>query len=116
MDEEGYFAIKDRLKDVIIAGGYNIYPREVEEVLFEHPAVKEAAVAGMKDQYRGESVKAFIVLKDGWQVSPSQLDRWCRDRLAAYKVPHRYIFKESLPKTMIGKVLRRKLSEDEENE
>lgn len=114
MDEEGYFAIKDRLKDIIIASGFNIYPREVEEVLFEHPAVKEAAVAGMKDDYRGESVKAFIVLKDGWQVSASQLDHWCRDRLAAYKVPHRYIFKESLPKTMVGKVLRRKLTEEDE--
>lgn len=113
MDEDGYFTIMDRIKDVIIAGGFNIYPREVEEVLFEHPAVREAAVIGVKDEYRGESVKAFIVFKEGWQVSRSQLDRWCRERLAAYKVPHHYSFRETLPKTIIGKVLRRKLQEEE---
>lgn len=113
MDEEGYFTIMDRMKDVIIAGGFNIYPREVEEVLFEHPAVREAAVIGVKDKYRGETVKAYIVLKDGWQVSRSQLDVWCRERLAAYKVPHQYDFRETLPKTMVGKVLRRKLAEEE---
>lgn len=113
MDEEGYFTIMDRIKDVIIASGFNVYPREVEEVLFEHPAVREAAVIGVKDEYRGESVKAFIVLKEGWHVSRSQLDRWCRDRLAAYKVPHHYAFRETLPKTMVGKVLRRKLVEED---
>ncbi|KRE46766.1 long-chain-fatty-acid--CoA ligase [Paenibacillus sp. Soil522] len=113
MDEDGYFTIMDRIKDVIIAGGFNIYPREVEEVLFEHPAIREAAVVGVKDEYRGETVKAFIVFKEGWQVSGSQLDRWCRERLAAYKVPHHYSFREALPKTMIGKVLRRKLQEEE---
>lgn len=113
MDEEGYFTIMDRIKDVIIASGFNVYPREVEEVLFEHPAVREAAVLGVKDAYRGETVKAYIVLKEGWQVSRSQLDRWCRDRLAAYKVPHHYSFRETLPKTMVGKVLRRKLAEEE---
>lgn len=113
MDEDGYFTIMDRIKDIIIAGGFNIYPREVEEVLFEHPAVREAAVVGVKDAYRGETVKAFIVLKEGWQVSRSQLDRWCRERLAAYKVPHHYTFRETLPKSMIGKVLRRKLLEEE---
>ncbi|MCR2806050.1 long-chain-fatty-acid--CoA ligase [Paenibacillus soyae] len=113
MDEDGYFTIMDRIKDVIIASGFNVYPREVEEVLFEHPAVREAAVLGVKDAYRGETVKAYIVLKDGWQVSRSQLDRWCRDRLAAYKVPHQYSFRETLPKTMVGKVLRRKLAEEE---
>ncbi|WP_223830133.1 long-chain-fatty-acid--CoA ligase [Paenibacillus arenilitoris] len=114
MDEDGFFTIMDRIKDVIIAGGFNIYPREVEEVLFEHPAVREAAVLGVKDAYRGETVKAYIVLKEGWQVSPSQLDRWCRERIAAYKVPHHYAFRETLPKTMVGKVLRRKLQEEEE--
>ncbi len=113
MDEEGYFVIMDRMKDAIIAGGYNIYPREVEEVLFEHPAVKEAAVIGIKDTYRGETVKAFIVLKDGCNVSQSQLNLWCRERLAAYKVPHLYEYRESLPKTMVGKVLRRQLVEEE---
>ncbi|WP_054026242.1 long-chain-fatty-acid--CoA ligase [Bacillus sp. FJAT-28004] len=113
MDEDGFFTIMDRIKDVIIAGGFNIYPREVEEVLFEHPAVREAAVIGVKDEYRGETVKAFIVFKEGWQVSSSQLDRWCRERLASYKVPHHYSFRETLPKTMVGKVLRRKLQEEE---
>ncbi|MFD0589516.1 long-chain fatty acid--CoA ligase [Paenibacillus sp. GCM10027627] len=113
MDEDGYFTIMDRIKDVIIASGFNIYPREVEEVLFEHPAVREAAVVGVRDEYRGETVKAYIVLKEGWQVSRSQLDRWCRDRLAAYKVPHHYAFRETLPKTMVGKVLRRKLAEED---
>ncbi|WP_082198390.1 long-chain fatty acid--CoA ligase [Bacillus sp. FJAT-26390] len=113
MDADGFFTVMDRIKDVIIAGGFNIYPREVEEVLFEHPAVREAAVIGVKDEYRGETVKAFIVFKEGWQVSSSQLDRWCRERLASYKVPHHYSFRETLPKTMVGKVLRRKLQEEE---
>lgn len=113
MDEEGYFTIMDRIKDVIIAGGFNIYPREVEEVLFEHPSVKEASVVGVKDEYRGETVRAYIVLKEGWTISQMQLDRWCRERLAAYKVPHQYMFRDSLPKTMVGKVLRRRLLEEE---
>ncbi|MFD0672489.1 long-chain fatty acid--CoA ligase [Cohnella sp. GCM10027633] len=109
MDDEGYFTIMDRMKDVIIAGGFNVYPREVEEVLFEHPAVKEASVLGVPDEYRGETVKAYIVLKDGWQASEMQFDRWCRDRLAAYKVPRIYEFRDSLPQSIVGKVLRRKL-------
>jgi len=113
MDEDGFFTIMDRMKDVIIAGGFNVYPREVEEVLFEHPAIKEAAVLGVPDEYRGETVKAYIVLKDGWQASPMQLDRWCRDRLAAYKVPKEYEFRTSLPLSIIGKVLRRKLKEEQ---
>jgi long-chain acyl-CoA synthetase len=113
MDVDGYFSIVDRKKDLIIAGGFNIYPREIEEVLFEHPAVKEAAVAGVPDQYRGETVKAFIVLKDGAKLTEQELESWCRERLAAYKVPRKVEFKPSLPKTMVGKVLRRKLLEDE---
>jgi Acyl-CoA synthetases (AMP-forming)/AMP-acid ligases II len=116
MDEDGFFTIVDRIKDVIIAGGFNIYPREIEEVLYEHPAVMEASVLGIKDPYRGETVKAYIVLKKGSYVSAAQLDVWCRQRLAAYKVPHLYEFRESLPKTMIGKVLRRKLLEELEKE
>ncbi|RKP50173.1 long-chain fatty acid--CoA ligase [Cohnella endophytica] len=112
MDDDGFFSIMDRKKDIILAGGYNVYPREVEEALFEHPAVKEASVIGVPDDYRGETVKAYIVLKEGWQVSEMQLDRWCRDRLAAFKVPKRYEFRDSLPLTIIGKVLKRKLKED----
>lgn len=115
MDEDGFFAIVDRKKDVIIAGGFKIYPREVEEVLFEHPAIKEAAVAGVPDEYRGETVKAYLVLKEGAALSERELDVWCRERLAAYKVPRKVEFRDSLPKTIIGKVLRRKLLEEELN-
>ncbi|MBO8164485.1 MAG: long-chain fatty acid--CoA ligase [Brevibacillus sp.] len=112
MDEKGYFYIVDRKKDMIIAGGYNIYPREVEEVLFEHPAVLEAAVVGVPDPYRGETVKVFIVLKPGHSVSEEELDAFCRKRLAAYKVPRIYEYRSELPKTMVGKVLRRQLQEE----
>ena len=113
MDEEGYFAIMDRKKDVIIAGGFNIYPREVEEVLYEHPAIQEAAVVGVPDPYRGETVKAFIVLKEGERITEEELDAYCRERLAAYKVPRLYEFRSELPKTTVGKILRRVLVEEE---
>ncbi len=113
MDEDGYFYITDRIKDIIIAGGFNIYPREIEEVLFEHPDIEEAAVAGVPDPYRGETVKAYVVLKKGAALEAAELERWCRQRLAAYKVPHLYEFRGSLPKTLAGKVLRRKLIEEE---
>jgi long-chain acyl-CoA synthetase len=113
MDEDGFFAIVDRKKDLIIASGFNIYPREIEEVLYEHAAIKEVAVAGVPDQYRGETVKAFLVLRDGAKVTDKELEAWCRERLAAFKVPRKYEFRESLPKTMVGKVLRRKLLEEE---
>jgi long-chain acyl-CoA synthetase len=113
MDENGYFYIVDRKKDMIIAGGYNIYPREVEEVLYEHPAVKEAVVAGVPDPYRGETVKAYIVLKEGQRVTEEELDRFARKQLAAYKVPRIYEFRDELPKTAIGKILRRQLVEEE---
>ncbi len=112
MDENGYFYIVDRKKDMIIAGGYNIYPREVEEVLFEHPAIQEAAVVGVPDPYRGETVKAFVVVKKDHQVTEEQLNAFCRQRLAAYKVPRIYEFRSELPKTMVGKVLRRQLQEE----
>ncbi|SEM99705.1 long-chain-fatty-acid--CoA ligase [Lihuaxuella thermophila] len=112
MDEDGYFYIVDRKKDVIIAGGFNIYPREVEEVLFEHPAVQEAAVVGVPHPYRGETVKAFIVLKKDHQVTEEELDRFCREKLAAYKVPRLYEFRDELPKSSVGKVLRRVLKEE----
>lgn len=111
MDEEGYFYIVDRKKDMIIAGGYKIFPREVEDVLYEHPTVQEAAVIGIADNYRGESVKAYIVTKANVSVTEEELDRYCRSKLAAYKVPRVYEFREDLPKSMIGKVLRRVLQE-----
>lgn len=113
MDEDGYFYIVDRKKDMIIAGGFNIYPREVEEVLFEHPAVQEAAVIGVPDPYRGETVKAFVVLKQGMEASEEELEKHCREKLAAYKIPRLYEFRSELPKTMVGKVLRRQLQEED---
>lgn len=113
MDEKGYFYIVDRKKDMIIAGGYNIYPREIEEVLFEHEAIQEAVVVGVPHEYRGETVKAYIVLKEGKQVTEKELDEYCRKHLAAYKVPRLYEFRDELPKTMVGKVLRRALREEE---
>lgn len=114
MDEEGYVSIMDRKKDMIIASGFNIYPREVEEVLFEHPAIQEAAVIGVPDTYRGETVKAFIVLKSGKTVTEEELEAYCREKLAAYKVPRLFEFRDELPKTMVGKVLRRVLLEEEQ--
>nr|WP_245247399.1 MULTISPECIES: AMP-binding protein [unclassified Paenibacillus] len=113
MDEDGYYYIMDRMKDVIIAGGFNIFPREIEEVLFEHPDIEEAVVLGLPDPYRGETVKAYIVLKEGVSLKEKELEHWCRERLAAYKVPHRYEFRSELPKTLAGKVLRRKLVEED---
>ncbi len=113
MDEDGYFHITDRKKDMIIAGGYNIYPADVEAVLFEHPAVKEAAVVGVRDERRGESVKAFIVLKDGMTATEEEIIAFSRERLAAYKAPRIIEFRDDLPKSIIGKVLRRTLREEE---
>ncbi len=115
MDDDGYFYIVDRKKDMIIAGGYNIYPREVEEVLYEHPAVLEAAVIGVPDPYRGETVKAFIVLKPEYRgkVTEEEIIKFCRERLAAYKVPRIVEFRDELPKSTVGKILRRVLKEEE---
>ena len=112
MDEDGFFYVVDRKKDVIIAGGFNIYPREIEEVLFEHPDIVEAAVIGVPDEYRGETVKAVIVPKSGVTLDEKELDEYCRKHLAAYKVPRIYEFREELPKTIVGKVLKRKLIEE----
>ncbi|RUT28656.1 long-chain fatty acid--CoA ligase [Paenibacillus zeisoli] len=113
MDQDGFFFILDRRKDLIIAGGYNIYPREVEEVLFEHPDVEEAVVAGTVDPYRGETVKAYIVLREGCTTTEAELKSFCKERLAVYKVPKVYEFRKALPKTLVGKVLRRKLIDEE---
>lgn len=115
MDEEGFFYVVDRKKDVIIAGGYNIYPREIEEIFYEHPAIQELTVVGVPDPYRGETVKAYIVLKPGANVTEEELDEYARKHLAAYKVPRIYEFRKELPKSTIGKVLRRTLLEEEIN-
>jgi long-chain acyl-CoA synthetase len=113
MDEEGYCFIVSRKKDVIIAGGYNIYPREVEEVLFEHPGVKEVVVAGVPDEYRGETVKAYIVPESSRVPDEEEIKAFCRERLARYKVPTLIEFRDELPKTAVGKILRRTLIEQE---
>ncbi len=112
MSDNGYFTIEDRAKDLIIAGGFNIFPREVDEVLYAHPKVLEAAVVGVPDEYRGETVRAYIVVKPGEHVTAEELDAFCKERLAAYKVPKQYEFRDSLPKTLVGKVLRRTLREE----
>ena len=113
MDSDGYFQIVDRKKDMILCSGYNVYPREVEDVLFTHPAVKEAAVIGVPDPYRGETVKAFLVVKDGMTATREDVVAFCKERLAPFKVPKQIEFVKELPKTMVGKVLRRKLREQE---
>jgi long-chain acyl-CoA synthetase len=113
MDAEGFTYIVDRKKDMIDASGYNVYPREVEEVLYQHPSVKEAVVAGVPDAYRGETVKAYVVLKDGETTTPEQILEFCKLRLAPYKVPKQLEFRTELPKTLIGKILRRALLEEE---
>jgi long-chain acyl-CoA synthetase len=113
MDEDGYFYVVDRKKDMIIAGGYNIYPREIEEVLYEHPDVLEAVAAGIPDPYRGETVKAYVVLKEGSKVTSDELNQFARKYLAAYKAPRLYEFRTELPKTAVGKILRRTLVEEE---
>ncbi len=112
MDEEGYFYIVERKKDLIIAGGYNIYPREVEEVLYQHPLVQEAVALGVPDAYRGETVKVVIVLRDGARLSPEDVQAFCREQLATYKIPKIVEFRDQLPKSQVGKVLRRVLKEE----
>jgi long-chain acyl-CoA synthetase len=113
MDEEGYFYIVDRKKDVIITSGYNVYPREVEEVLYEHPEVVEAVVVGVPDEYRGETVKAFVVKRAGSAVTEEELISHCEGSLAPYKVPKLLEFRDELPKSAVGKLLRRVLAEEE---
>jgi len=115
MDEQGYFYIVDREKDVIIASGYNVYPREVEEVLYQYqyPKVAEVVVIGVPDPYRGETVKAFIVPRAGEELNKEEIIAFCRERLAAYKVPKLIEFRDSLPKTAVGKILKRELREEE---
>jgi long-chain acyl-CoA synthetase len=112
MDEDGYFHISDRKKDMIIAGGYNIYPADVEAVLFEHPAIMMAAVIGVPDERLGETVKAFVVLKEGEKATEEEIIAFCRERMAAYRAPRLIEFRDTLPTSMVGKVLRRELREE----
>jgi long-chain acyl-CoA synthetase len=113
MDENGWFYIVDRKKDQINAAGYKVWPREVEDVLYGHDAVREAAVVGVPDEYRGETVKAFVSLKPGAEVNAETLIAFCKERMAAYKYPRQIEFIDELPKTASGKVLRRELREQE---
>lgn len=112
LDEDGYVFIVDRKKDLIKPSGFQVWPREVEEVLSQHPAVQEAAVAGIPDAYKGEAVAAWIVLKAGMVATVDEIRAFCKERMAAYKVPTRIEFRDTLPKTMVGKVLRRSLVEE----
>jgi long-chain acyl-CoA synthetase len=113
MDEEGFFYILDRKKDMIKSGGLNVYPREVDECLCRHPKVKEACVVGVPQELRGEKIKAFVVLKDGEQATAAELLEHCRCHLAQFKVPKQVEFRKELPKTLVGKVLRRVLLDEE---
>jgi len=113
IDEDGFFFIVGRKKDMIIAGGYNIYPREIDEILYMNPKVLEAAAVGIPDPRRGETVKAYVVLKEGETATEEEIANWCKDHLAPYKVPKAYEFREELPKSNVGKVLRRILREEE---
>jgi long-chain acyl-CoA synthetase len=108
-DDDGYFFIVDRKKDLIIRGGFNVYPREVEEVLYEHPAVAEAAVVGVAHPTHGEEVAAAVVLKPGAEATPAELQAFCRERVAAYKYPRHVWLEAALPKTATGKLLRREV-------
>src|SRR3954469_24911442 len=112
MDDDGYVFIVDRKKDLIKTSGFQVWPREIEEVLASHPAVAEVGVAGIEDAKQGEAVKAWVVLRAGQQANEAELRAYCRERLAAYKVPSAIAFRSDLPKTMVGKVLRRSLRED----
>jgi len=113
MDEEGFFYILDRKKDMIKSGGMNVYPREVDECLCQHPKVKEACVIGIPQELRGEKIKAFVVLKEGEQATAAEILEHCRQRMANFKVPRLVEFRRELPKTLVGKVLRRMLLEEE---
>ena len=113
VDDEGYIFIVDRKKDMIIAGGFNIYPREIDEVLFQHPKVMEAVSVGIPDEYRGETVKAFVILNPGETATNEEIIDFCTEKLAAYKVPKSVEFRESLPKSAVGKILRKVLREEE---
>jgi len=109
MDEEGYFYIVDRKKELIKPGGYQVWPREVEEVISEHPKVLEVGVAGIPDPYRGETVKAWVVARPGESLTEAEIKDWSQEKLASYKVPDQVEFRDELPKTTVGKILRREL-------
>lgn len=112
-DEDDYFAIVDRKKDMIIAGGYNIYPREIDEVLYQHPKIADAVAVGIADEYRGETVKAFVVPKAGETLTEEEVISFCKEKLAAFKSPKIVEFRDELPKSAVGKILRKMLRDEE---
>ena len=109
VDEEGYFTIVDRKKDMIISGGFNIYPRDVDEVLFTHPKILEGCAIGVPDEYSGERIKAYVVLKEGETATPIEIIDYCKENLVKYKVPKYVEFVKELPKSAVGKILRKEL-------
>ena len=111
MDDEGFIYIQDRIKDMIVTGGENVYPTEIENALFEHDAVADAAVIGIPSEQWGESVMAFLVLKDGHEVDADELIEFCRPRLAGFKIPRRIEFLDEVPRNASGKVLKKDLRE-----
>ncbi|KJS30472.1 MAG: AMP-dependent synthetase [Desulfatitalea sp. BRH_c12] len=113
-DEDGYLFIVDRTKDMIIASGYNIYPREIDEVLYRHPKVAEAVAIGVPDEYRGETIKVFVTLKAGQEATEEEIIEFCKDKLAPYKRPKMVEFRDVIPKSAVGKVLRKVLRAEEE--
>jgi long-chain acyl-CoA synthetase len=115
MSEDGYFRIVDRKKDMILAsGGFNVYPRDIEERLYEHPKVLEAVAIGVPVGSDNQRAKVFVVLKPGQTATAEEMTAWCKEGLAPYKVPKFVEFRSELPKTMVGKILRRQLMEEEE--
>lgn len=116
MDEKGWFYVVDRKKDMIIASGFKVWPRDVEDVLYQHPAVKEAAVVGVPHPYRGETVRAYVSLKEGFEVTEEELIQFCKERMADYKYPREIVFLKELPKTATGKFLRRQLRDQAREE
>jgi len=110
LDEDGYLFIVDRKKDMIKTSGFQVWPREIEEVIASHPSVLEVGVAGVPDRTKGEVAKAWVVLKSGKTATEEELRAYCRERLAPYKIPAKVEFRSELPKTMVGKVLRRVLA------
>lgn len=116
IDDDGYLTIVDRKKDVIVSSGFNVYPKEIDELLFAHPKILEACTIGVPDDYRGETVKSYIVLKENQTIEEEELTQYCRESLAPYKVPKLYEFIDALPKSAIGKILRKDLRARDESE
>jgi len=109
MDPEGYFYIVDRKKELIKPGGFQVWPREVEEEIAKNPKVLDVGVAGIPDAYRGETVKAWVVVRPGERLTEDEVKAWCKERMAVFKVPTQVEFRDELPKTTVGKILRREL-------